>query len=689
MIKLHRMIKLFAISFAMCLLAGNARASSDMGCSDTMKIFFKGLTGCDSMGFISPGNDTRVNLVFLLIDAQGHTEPKVPRDPQAYPRPSLFTPADWNGFSAALGMPDMNGDEVSTGEGTICVSDTKGSADFLAAVAADKDVTDAERASLKAAREAVKCSDGAAAGQTPSLDAQSPNAKDFAAYLAAVTEFYRGNHADAARFSALANSGQPWVREAAHYMQARVALLAAQAEAFTDYGTLQKDKIHPTLVKAAKDALDAYLKNYPNGAYAVSASGLLRRAAWLSGDGAAQLAAYSSLLTKTPVNAASLAWINELDFKLPAEAYLTDGASPLFLAVEDLRQMREQLDDAGKPKPGMAAAVLEAQKLRFAGHEELFDYLLAVRAWFVDKDAQTALRLLPEKPPLADLTYLEFSRQLLRAEAQEANGDKAARAAYVALFPFAKQPFQRPTLELALAINDERNKNISAVFASDSLIKEPLIREQVLNYVAGPILLRQQGTAPDVSQDERETALYRLFTRDLVQGHFKGFLDDIKLLPPKPPADANGKAVADKFEAFRWEGSKTGYLCPDLMSTVQKLVANAKDIQGRLCLGDFFRVTDTSDIGAADKDALGSTGTLFAGAPLARQDFYTDIIKNPAAKRDDRAYALFRAVHCYEPVHINGCGGTDVSLAVRKSWHDELKAKYGATLWAKDLHYYW
>ena len=641
------------------------------------------------MGILSPGNDTRVNLVFLLADARGQKLPKAAPTSDGYPKPSLFTPADWPRFAASLFTPKAD-DETSTGEGSVCVSFAKGSVDFLAAVAADKDVSDADKTNLKSAREAMICPDGSSGSTTPvpALDVQSTNAKDFAAYLVSVRNFYQASHFDAAGFAALANSNQPWVREASRYMQARVALLAAQAEAFSEYGTLEKEKINPAMVKAAKDALEAYLKDYPQGAYAMSATGLLRRAAWLSSDGSAQQAAYAALLAKAEVNEESLALINELDLKLPADAYLTEGADPLFLAVEDLRQMREQMGDDGKPKPGMKAEVIEAQKQRFAGNEALYDYLLAVRAWFVDKDAQAVLKLLPEKPPTAELNYLEFSRQLLRAAALDERDDKAARAAYVAMFPFAKQPFQDTTLQLALAISDERSKNISAVFAPASLVTAPEIRAQVLDYIAGPILLRQQATNKDVSQAEHDTALYRLFARDLVQGHFKGFLEDIALLPAKPAPDANG-TVADTFGAFRWEGSKDGYVCPDLLATVKKLVTDAKDVQARLCLGEFFLATDTSDIGNIDKEALGGTGTLFAGAPLARQDFYIDIIKNPAAKRDDKAYALYRAVHCYEPVHINGCGGKDVPLAVRKSWHDELKSKYATTSWAKELHYYW
>ena len=41
------------------------------------------------------------------------------------------------------------------------------------------------------------------------------------------------------------------------------------------------------------------------------------------------------------------------------------------------------------------------------------------------------------------------------------------------------------------------------------------MRKQLLDYVAGPIILRQQAIATDAPQDERDTALFRLLSRDL------------------------------------------------------------------------------------------------------------------------------------------------------------------------------
>ena len=353
--------------------------------------------------------------------------------------------------------------------------------------------------------------------------------------------------------------------------------------------------------------------------------------------------------------------------------------------------MRQQTDDAGKPKPGMKAAQLEAQRQRFKSAPDLFDYLMAARAWFVDKDAQSVIKLLPETKPAGHLSYLEFSRGLLRAAALEASASDKARDAYLQLLPAAKSFRQRYTLELALAMYDERHKNVGADFAVGTPIQDISIRRQILDYIAGPIILKTQATAADAPRVERETALYRLLARDLVQGRFKGFEEDIKLLPAASDvlaAHQGDQTPQDTFAAFRWTGSKD-YICPSIIEVAQTLASNPRDVQGRLCLGDFFRTTGISDVTVDDKDALGGTGTIFSGAPLLRSDFYNSIIKDSTASHADRAYALFRAIHCYAPAHINDCGGADVPESQRKAWYDELKASYGDTRWAKEIRFYW
>jgi hypothetical protein len=643
------------------LVSHGALASSDQSYVPTYKALSSQFAGRDVSGVLVPSNDTRDNLLFLTVDRRQQKLRTLPAD-------------DGAEGDAAYG---------TYGEGSICVSDAAGRSGFNAAVAADSAVPDNEKKLLQDARLTITCGNSDANG-TPVV-VESPHGLEFARYLAAITVFYKDTHYDMTAFQALSTSDQPWVREASIYMVARVTLLAAQAVVFDEWGALDRTKADAGVVKAARDALNAYLSAYPQGAYAASATGLLRRVVWLSGDAGEQATVYSKTLLAVDIGPSTPSLIHEVDHKMSEEAYLAPTADPMLVAVQLLRLMRPQEDDKGQPVPGMKADVLEGYRARFAGQEDLFNYLLAVRAWFVDRDAATVLKLLPAKTPTADLNYLDFSRQVLRIKA---TSDTSAREALVALFPFAKQNHQRVTLELELAKYDERHKNISAVFEKGTLVQDPDIRLRVLDYVAGPILLKQQAMSTEVLPQERQTALYRLLVRDLTHGRFKGFAEDIKLLPAaEASTDADGN---DPFSIFRPQESNTGYSCPDLVATTATLAKKPKDVGGRLCLGDYFRGKNYDlELEAAAKDDLGGTGTLFAGPVLARQDFYIDIMKNPKASRNDRAYAIYRAIHCYAPVGENDCGGADVDRAVRKKWFLELKAKYGDTTWAKQQDVFW
>ncbi len=687
---MHKLVWIL-VALAALSFESPARASGDYGgCGHTMKIYYGAFTNCDSMGLISPGNDTRINLIYLLSDARAQRLKSIKPSPEPNSSVVNYWPSDWSTFwnSIDLGPRTDTGSPIGEyGEGTICVSDESGSAGFLAAVASEKTLSDAEKMTLSEVRKTLKCS--TAGGGDASITVQSQAAKEFAAYIYAIRRFYFVTHNDASGFAALSNSNQPWVREAARYMQARVSLLSAQATAFGEYGTLKKEAVPKELVTAALESLTGYLKDYPKGSYAASATGLIRRAYWISGDAQKLAAAYSEAVARSTVDEAGFALVNEIDLKMAINTDPSNSADVLLLAMEDLRMMRAQTDSDDKALPGMKAEVIEAQHSRFAGHEEIYNYLLAARAWFVDKDAKTVLRLLPENAAAGDAwSYIEFSGQLLRASALDASGDTTARVALVKLFPKATQAYQSGTLELALVLMDERAKNISAVFASDSLIQEPLLRQYILDYIAGPILLRQQATASNIAKEEKETALFRLFARDLTQSHFKGFLDDIKLLPAKPVQDANGQPY-DRFEPFRWEGNRDGYICPSIIEVAKVLSTDEMNVRGKLCLAEFFRAQGDFSLAVVQKDELGGTGTLFSGKPIFRQDIYMDIMKSTKASHQEKAFALDRAVRCYEPAHSNDCGGTEVAESQRKKWYNELKAKYGDTSYAKELHYYW
>ncbi len=55
------------------------------------------------------------------------------------------------------------------------------------------------------------------------------------------------------------------------------------------------------------------------------------------------------------------------------------------------------------------------------------------------------------------------------------------------------------------------------------------------------------------------------------------------------------------------------------------------------------------------------------------------MIGDAKAPKNDKAYALFRAINCYAPAGYNSCGGKDVEPAVRKASFRQLKSGFADT----------
>ena len=128
------MQKLFqAILFLLFLGIGQgpAQASSDYGCTPTIKVFRSNFTGCEGMGFLAPANDTRINLIYLMADAQKQKLMMYPNADNYFPLPRDFSPGDWQNFSFQLTQHNQNSDQSTLGEGTICVSFDSGATQFI------------------------------------------------------------------------------------------------------------------------------------------------------------------------------------------------------------------------------------------------------------------------------------------------------------------------------------------------------------------------------------------------------------------------------------------------------------------------------------------------------------------------------------------------------------------------------
>ena len=693
-----------AVVLGFIAYGGAARASGDSGCYPAWKpVLFS--SGCANLAALAPSNDTRVN-VLLMASRPGapvRPYPKFEWEDRALGR-TFFT---WPQLRQVYGpAPVPVAEDSASRAGSRCDSLASGAADFHAALLADRQVSATEREALDKARSglAAGCNGNARAlQQTWPAGLGSGAAKAFLGYLQASDAFYAGEWAAARQgFGAQAKAREPWVAEAAAYMAIRVELNAAQEGAFDEFGTFQgAAKADQASVARGQAAIAAYLRRYPRGRYAGSAQGLERRAVWLAGDLAGLSRKYDRALgTVTPGSEAAVRLVEEIDNKL---LFAKDAGaalqSPVLLAAYDLMRMRA---NEGSDTPRLMAAELAAQQSRFTAHPDLYAYLLAAQAFYVERDAARTLALTATRTKGTGPEPLGFSAAMLRGLALAERRDPGETAFWQATLGTAQAPYQRPLVELALAIDFERAGKVELAFAPRSPITDPTIREILLRKVAGPDLLRRVTRDMALDRHQRDVALFGLLGGDLQHGQFVDFGRDRALIPADTPTTgALGSFPLDEMIPVGLFASGTwgdGYPCPELAVTTSKLATHPGDASARLCLGDFWRINgfdrlgttqDTDPASNDDGPALGSGPSQFAGPTITRASLYPPIIAAAHSPAPERAYALYRSVMCYAPSGSNDCGGPDVPKPQRKAWYETLKHDYPDSRWARDLRYYW
>lgn len=690
----------------LCLVAGPATASSDFGCSSEWKVDAEQPSLCNNWPFLSPANDSRVNLR-LLLDAQGVAplagrplqasddvlEARVPfglnalhseeseateaADPAAQLQ-ALLEPLNLD--TEDLALPAFAHDE-----GSRCRSNDLASAGAFIAAMAQTDLPIDTRRTLAQLRLSLltSCGPSGETLQVPEQVRASPEGAAFADYLLAAEAFYEGDLPKAeAGFAALRDIAQPWLRETSRYLGGRVLLNLAIEGALDEYGYLESQQLDVRLADAGIAALQAYLIEYPEGLYFASARGLLRKLHWLKGDHQA-LAAEFAWQWQQPAarrNRSVHQLIDEYDGKLLFSIPAEQAQDPFLLGALDLLALRKPWDDRAR----LPRERLEQQKRFFMDQPALYRYLDATQQLYGAQDPAAALKILPALSQQGPLGTLAFSEQTLRGLALERLG-KTAEAAehWRALLALSSDALQREQSQLALAMNLERSERLAEVFAADSPIDSQPIRLQLLRYVAGPALLRQELQRS--SGKAREALLYALLYKDLLRGHYADFLSDSAAFGPLP-ADSS-------LALFAWSGDTRGaYACPDLQQLAKQLAADPEDAGARLCLGDWVRINDLRYSPLAQRpgaDELGGSAELFPGPLFSRLQAYQAVIATPTAAAEDRAYALYRAVYCFAPGGSNDCDAQDIAPEQRKAWFHQLKREYPQSRWAQSLKYYW
>ncbi|MEO7814045.1 MAG: hypothetical protein ABIR87_01220 [Sphingomicrobium sp.] len=693
-----------AVVFALGLIsAAIAYTCSGPVEAPTWDVTKSGYDPYGSGAILSPANDTRANLLLLLADR--HALRMTAADAEPSKLPLVMMP--WRVMAAqAVTAGDAVG--VESDIGTRCQTRSSGAAAFKAAVARSRASVN-EQAALSAARDAMTTDCDTGEVTVAAVAATTPAGRTYADYLTAAADFYAGRFDQArTKFEALSTGDDAWLRDTARYMVGRTLLNKAINASLNEYGDLAEPaKRDVTSARSAGVALAAYGKAQPNGIYAASASGLIRRAHWLAGDGDALAADLDSKLRRVHDAADATELIDEVDTKLATDhpAVRPDGA--LLLAVQDLQRMRgvsasdywvEEhilLAKIGKPE-------LDAQAATFRGEPALFGYLQAAHAYWVRKDPRAVLALIPDAAHQARFSYLEFSRQMLRGMALDAVKDRNARGFWLSLLPGATQPYQNGAVQLALAGHDEASGNEGAVFVAGSPVTHVVMRDLLLEFTAGPGLLRQQVTRGQ-SDHERKVAQYILLAKELQRGLYRDFVADSAVIPASASDGDYAWAAFDytttyndqlgdpPLDSFRSKpAAETG--CQPIRDVALALAGDPASPRLTLCLAEFLRTQDFDNFAfdvAPEWSGLGRGPSQFPGRPYIRMASYKAVLANPRSSADDKAFALNRMVRCYAPAKSSSCGGAEEEPVVRKGWYDRLKRDYPASPWARDLHYYW
>jgi hypothetical protein len=197
---LNRALAFGGFAFAAVLgLSSPAEASSDSTCYPDWKVKQTVMNGCSGMALLSPGNDTRINLLMLLYDRHGDVGESNSTSYDAMDRRGEAQPFDYGVFALTLGRKP--GEPEGAGNdnyGNRCATNERGQLDFERALAAVKGLSGDEGAILANARLGMSpdCSDGSdmrALVAEAAASVRSATGKAFADYLRGVAAFYDGD----------------------------------------------------------------------------------------------------------------------------------------------------------------------------------------------------------------------------------------------------------------------------------------------------------------------------------------------------------------------------------------------------------------------------------------------------------------------------------------------------------------
>lgn len=739
-------MKLLKLLF--CLFAFNnflitfAIASSDIRyCNFSLSLTNKKNDICSNLPFLSPYNDSRINLILLInndgIQKATFDDLTSPQNRAPYLANDIrkgiasvpfeltiydayldnltkiqqtkvrYIKANINEKTKALIIKIMNNDSLLDNDDFLISP----ALEFIEQIATTSGLNDQERKDLLFARYILY--------DNPKADIHSfiptnPSftARHFSNYLQGIDAFYKHDYTTALKyFLESTTAAQPWVKEASTYMVARTLLNQGQSVAYNKWYELDLNKIDQQSIKQSFLAFKHYLSSYPKGKYANSANSLLRRINWLQGNQIALANNYETLLNNprryisltSPYRFSAADLILEIDNKIytatnPITVRQLWG-TPKLLAVYDLLKMRSNQ---------LTKENLEKQKDAFKKQPELYNYLLATYYTYIEPNPEQVLTLIPEieKEEETTINSIQFSAQVLRSIALENSYRwSAAENSWVNLKTFAKQKYQSALVELGLALSYEKTGRINKLFEKDSAITIPQLRYILLRKNANSDQLKQLIINNNLEPFDKASIIYLLLYKNLLSQHYDDFLIDSSLLASKNTLDQVNLGQITKYgqsnltlfsEAIP---SHSEYPCPSPIILSYALKLNPTDAKVLNCLGEFsehYQLPYSRYIPFSSLSGINNTGSLgtnnpteFNKHPYSRLKGYQFVISNENASDDDKAYALYKAIRCFSGNGYNHCDKQNIPKTTRKEWFNLLHTKYAKTLWAKQQTIYW
>lgn len=501
---------------------------------------------------------------------------------------------------------------------------------------------------------------------------EGPEYRDnpFVRYTSAAKSFYNERFDTAFnRFAELKGAEDPWIREVAAYMLARVRLIQAQ-EDWNGYDKPQELVNQEVLAESARLFAD-YLSRYPEGEYARSARNLERRIAYLRG--------HNNRLHKM---------VRQHLIDTLAEAGKADPDSD-----EKARRVREAFrewnmykgDDSDLRTPLLSASLVYAKG--------------------ADKTTLDAIEGAADSfspyPGLYDLTRASLAYRegryasALEFDATTADMPEGIVAAFAVLRARSYEALHKP----AQALTEWQR-----LFILDRVRDDDLLLGLARNYEAlGRIeeLAKKANPLNRQAYENRIPLFEKAFTESCDSEKLLGIANDAESEPEA--RDKARSALLDRYLVSADFGKAYHYLTAleqtgkysAIETALRTLTDNPDDPKGLLNIAYFINVAVSAP--ESREKIIDSEGNCMVAAKVKVNGplyYYHRVVQLHGAdeKSVDEAKALHYLVSCRKAgEHRRSCGWGRVpdDIWTSKAYFQRLHSKYRGSKWAKKTRYYY